>query len=238
MIHKVRNMLTLLKELYLTFKSIFSHEERFYINVPYAEKNAAKELGAKWDPQKKSWFIPKELDQLYFKKWLQENNNKNLDADIRSNGFFIVESLEQCWRCRQITSVFAFLLPEDHQVKNYDENADDDTPIWVTAGYKVILGFIRFLNKECLETIQKISSHYYFDFSKTASSSYYMNHCRNCNSRLGDFYMHSEPGGAFSPMTCEQAGDIKLYWYNKLFESSAGTSSVDVDHFESMQIIS
>ena len=32
--------------------------EREYIVVPYEEKNAAKRLGARWDPNAESWFIP------------------------------------------------------------------------------------------------------------------------------------------------------------------------------------
>lgn len=32
------------------------------LNVPYEEKDAAKALGAKWDPARKTWFIPNGLD--------------------------------------------------------------------------------------------------------------------------------------------------------------------------------
>jgi hypothetical protein len=65
-----------------------------------------------------------------------------------------------------------------------------------------------------------------------------MNHCNQCNSKLGDFYMHSEPGGAFQPLTSEEARTIKLYFFNEFFEASVGTYSIDVNHFDHMQIIS
>ena len=42
-----------------------------FINVPYAEKNEAKELGAKWDKDNKSWYIPTGADQAKFEKWLK-----------------------------------------------------------------------------------------------------------------------------------------------------------------------
>ena len=45
-------------------------ESRFYLDVPYKEKEAAKELGAKWDRQKKSWYIPAMVEQTPFKKWM------------------------------------------------------------------------------------------------------------------------------------------------------------------------
>jgi len=41
------------------------------IAVPYAEKDQAKALGAKWDRDAKSWFIPAGLDPASFAKWTQ-----------------------------------------------------------------------------------------------------------------------------------------------------------------------
>jgi hypothetical protein len=32
-------------------------QNRVFLNVPYAEKDAAKQLGAKWDAKTKRWFI-------------------------------------------------------------------------------------------------------------------------------------------------------------------------------------
>lgn len=42
---------------------------RTYINVPFAEKDEAKGLGAKWDRQEKSWFVPAGQDMKPFTKW-------------------------------------------------------------------------------------------------------------------------------------------------------------------------
>lgn len=47
------------------------------LNTPYAEKNQAKALGAKWDNTNKTWYAPAGLDLNKFKKWLpQERSNK------------------------------------------------------------------------------------------------------------------------------------------------------------------
>ena len=43
-------------------------EDKFYINCPYEEKDLAKTLGAKWDSEVKSWYVPEGLDQNRFKK--------------------------------------------------------------------------------------------------------------------------------------------------------------------------
>lgn len=43
--------------------------ERTYIAVPFAEKDEAKSLGAKWDRVQKSWFVPAGTDPAPFDKW-------------------------------------------------------------------------------------------------------------------------------------------------------------------------
>jgi len=42
---------------------------RSYIAVPFAEKDEAKGLGAKWDRKEKSWYVPEGVDQAAFAKW-------------------------------------------------------------------------------------------------------------------------------------------------------------------------
>ncbi|HDW8992297.1 TPA: toprim domain-containing protein, partial [Escherichia coli] len=46
--------------------------EREYINVPFKEKNEAKGLGARWDRQQQSWYVPPGVDTARFAKWKQE----------------------------------------------------------------------------------------------------------------------------------------------------------------------
>lgn len=40
------------------------NRERVYLNVPYAKKEHAKSLGAKWDPKKKKWYSMKVNNRL------------------------------------------------------------------------------------------------------------------------------------------------------------------------------
>lgn len=41
-----------------------------YIEVPFAEKDKAKALGARWDMSRRSWFVPDGVDLMKFKRWL------------------------------------------------------------------------------------------------------------------------------------------------------------------------
>lgn len=44
-------------------------EERHYLNVPYKEKDAAKALGARYDPDSRRWWVRPDADLSVFAKW-------------------------------------------------------------------------------------------------------------------------------------------------------------------------
>lgn len=47
-------------------------DAKTYLNVPYAEKDAAKALGARWDAAVKKWYVPANKDVALFAKWQVE----------------------------------------------------------------------------------------------------------------------------------------------------------------------
>ena len=49
-----------------------------YLTVPYAEKDAAKALGAKWDATKKKWYAPANTELSSFSKW-------QIDSTVKVN---------------------------------------------------------------------------------------------------------------------------------------------------------
>ncbi len=51
-----------------------SRPEKFFINVPYTEKDIALPLGAKWDKEAKSWYVPYDKDLTKFEAWLPNRN--------------------------------------------------------------------------------------------------------------------------------------------------------------------
>jgi hypothetical protein len=40
-----------------------------FLNVPYAEKDEAKALGARWNPTKRRWYVPDGVATEAFAKW-------------------------------------------------------------------------------------------------------------------------------------------------------------------------
>ena len=54
------------------------------LEVPFKEKDEAKQLGAWWDPEIKKWFVPPGRDLNLFKKWMPEQDmelHKRSDAE-------------------------------------------------------------------------------------------------------------------------------------------------------------
>lgn len=54
-------------------------DDRTYVHVPFKEKEQARELGAKWDRQERSWYIPADVDKGPFEHWL--NPAPKVDAE-------------------------------------------------------------------------------------------------------------------------------------------------------------
>jgi len=44
-------------------------DTKTYLKVPYAQKDEAKALGARWDATIKKWYIPADKDIALFAKW-------------------------------------------------------------------------------------------------------------------------------------------------------------------------
>lgn len=43
-----------------------------YLSVPYAQKDMAKALGARWDAANKKWYVPVDKDIAPFAQWLSD----------------------------------------------------------------------------------------------------------------------------------------------------------------------
>ncbi len=47
-------------------------QERTYLKVSFAQKDAVKALGARWDPERKQWFVPPGPNLTPFKAWMTQ----------------------------------------------------------------------------------------------------------------------------------------------------------------------
>jgi hypothetical protein len=51
------------------------------LNVPYAEKDEARRRGARWDAERKTWYVPPGSLLTVFERWLPKFDTKTSKAD-------------------------------------------------------------------------------------------------------------------------------------------------------------
>jgi len=197
---------------------------RIDLNVPFSEKDDAKQLGARWDANKKIWFIPEHLDPSVFRRWLPQA----LDIGIRAERYFIAKTAKHCWKCGAVTRVFGVGVPPGHETLELDEE-EEGTYCWCASGQPSFVHYVTDLLPKVAARIGGLSRYYRVDFSKTTQSSYWMNHCEHCGIKQGDFEMYCEPSGAFFPMSKEAASLIVLEVIAEPFGCNGSTSYGD--HF-------
>lgn len=56
-------------------------QAKIYLTVPFAQKDQAKALGARWDAAQKKWYVPAGKDLGLFAKWPMAST-EHLDASI------------------------------------------------------------------------------------------------------------------------------------------------------------
>ena len=73
-------------------------QEKFYLRVPFADKEDAKSAGAKWDKELKLWFLPPGLDPLDVRRWWSFLGNAYDDKEtIKKMGAKFDGRLKKWW---------------------------------------------------------------------------------------------------------------------------------------------
>lgn len=170
------------------------------LNVPYAEKDEAKALGAKWNPELKKWYVENRKDYYKFKKWILGDGE---EVYILCDYFYIVEGMHTCFKCGKKTKVIGF------GIKSYFEVYDDESGFNYVNDEIHIVSYIEPLDKALLQDL-KNQYGYYEDYSKMAGTSYLLNHCSNCKMKQGEFFLFSEVDSPFFVDSVEKAKQLML----------------------------
>jgi len=168
-----------------------------YLNVPFSEKDEAKSLGARWDAQAKKWFVPDEVKSSPFAKWLpQEAVQQVMVAPV-----YLRTSVERCWKCGVNSYVYCLGASSINDVEYDDE--DDEPYIFSVDNDKSLVDLCDLdeVDHRLFIVLKDLAPKYRPDYSSTKKSRCWMNHCEHCDAKLGDFYLHGEPGGAFFPLS-------------------------------------
>lgn len=115
---------------------------------------------------------------------------------------YVITSKAQCHECGAVQAVAALGVTELED--DGDTHGDNKNPSGL-----LLLSRVTSLPDNVLAYVQSVLPRYQLTHSRTANFSYYANLCE-CGANFGDFYLFSEPGGAFFPETLDAALLVEL----------------------------
>ncbi|CAG9183829.1 hypothetical protein [Cupriavidus pampae] len=178
--------------------------ERIPLLLSAGRREDAAAAGAVWSEGPRGWFAGpgSRLEDLV--DWL---------PDVIAPHYYVAQSVERCWQCDGVTPVYALAVPAGH-LAWYDLPEASEGPEAALAWEVAEAGsFVSDLTATAGSVRQVIAAHcpgYHVDYSNTAGGHFAMNHCKHCEAKIGEFYLHKEPGGPFFPMSPEDAARITL----------------------------
>ncbi|WP_320534194.1 hypothetical protein [Robbsia andropogonis] len=178
--------------------------ERTPLLLSKNEASTARTGRAVWLDEPAGWFATEESDINALAEWMPEYVAPN---------FLLASNTQSCWKCGCSTPVFSVASKGDYLARLplcEEDDATTEGVVWTMAESGTFIGNLTLVNGSVRRSLARHCPNYRVDFSKTAESNYFINHCRSCDAKLGDFYMHNEPGGAFFPTTEVQATKIQL----------------------------
>lgn len=156
------------------------------LDVPYIEKDLAKEKGARWNPIIKTWFAEDITKIVELSKWINEFN-------IICESIYILMMERTCWKCKQSTEVICLCTDKSYAEENGNINKINTDLQLLSYVLEMPSNLANYMKDEYL---------YFPSYSKTVNQIYYVNHCKYCRSIQGDNYLHEIPEESFYKKLC------------------------------------
>lgn len=178
-------------------------KEMLLLNVPYEEKDEAKRLGARWNPDLKKWYVPKREDYPKFHKWILSQG-----YIVACDAIYVIEGRQKCFKCGKDTRVIGFGLENFYEFDGSESDEEIEFHYW--SNVIRIAGPIDPIPVPVLKYLQGIYN-YKNRYSKTTGESHISNCCENCDVLQGDFYLFSEVDSPFWIDSEEKIRNLKIY---------------------------
>lgn len=175
------------------------------LNVSYGEKDEAKALGAKWNPEIKKWYVRNKEDYYKFVRWIKPYGNMVIIDEL-----YLVEGIQKCFRCGKETRVIGFGVDKHLSILDCGEDTVSILEEGINQDDIHIVGPINPIPEPLMKYIQK-KYNYKSRYSKTTKSSNICNCCEHCDVLQGDFFLFSEVDSPFFIWSPEDVKKLKIY---------------------------
>ncbi len=182
---------------------------RVDLKVPYEQKDDAKRLGARWDRERRVWYVPDGVDPAPFARWRAPEPD-SVDFNLRAAEAYLVRSPARCWRCSEPFAAVGLLMAPGFEMRDYEEDGNgNEFGFWSRQEEWCFAHYVADVPPTIATLLRSEAPLYRPAFSKTTQTSYWANHCPSCKVLQGDFNLFEEPDGAFFPMSVEQVRRMK-----------------------------
>ena len=176
---------------------------KLYLNIPFSEKEIAKSLGAKWDSVRKSWYYHGEAENyINFAKWIFNYEEKE-GTLIICDYFYILESYQTCWKCKEKTIVVGLGLEKFIELYYlYEEPINYEVELHGFKNEREVRVTWNDNEKDIPKSILEYLKNNYnvkTDISKIIGVTF-ANHCQRCNALQENYYLFGYPGSPFFPV--------------------------------------
>lgn len=162
------------------------------LNVPYAEKDHVKMLGAKWDPQQKVWFIPPGKPEKAFKQWLSMDVD-NLDLLVSEVG--LLRTIIPCWSCKGFCTINAIYAKKiiNRSIKQ-ESNEFSGNLEGQQSGFYILTNISK-VPDALLDFLLIRCPYFKLGKANNLGQRLYRNHCDHCSIGISDIKLHKKSGG-------------------------------------------
>ena len=187
------------------------------LKVPFPKKDEAKKLGAKWDAEKKVWYVPDGLAIEPFALWIPIDTQK---TTVRAKNYYIAEAQRACWKCAKLTHIYCIFLPTGYESLDFfDDDNGNEVEQWQSSNEPSSLSYVLALPEHAKEAFNALTPKCFMDRGGLEHP-YWMNHCEHCQAKLGDHFTVEEMDTPFNPQTIEGAKTVTLHFIDKRFEGN------------------
>lgn len=158
------------------------------INVPFSQKDEAKQKGAIWMNDAKTWVIPDNIENIDpFDRWLPE------DGFIIKYPYLICKSSRKCWKCQKETPLIALAARTYYTC----HLASEINLKWQKIKYPAFFIGIRYMDP-ILSPLLKEKYPFYREMpAKKTGILTWVNACHYCQTIQGDDYNTNNSGSPF-----------------------------------------
>lgn len=165
------------------------------LQVPYADKDEAKKLGAWWSVPLKSWVVPDHIiDITLFQKWIPFK-----EGFIIRKPYHVAFTKRNCWKCKGVTPMIALASSYYFEYRYLDEDDPECEMEWHFGAYPTVFCNVVQMSDHLSKALQHNFPFYGLTWSQTQKMETWANNCIYCGKLQGEWHNHQDFEGAFFP---------------------------------------